>query len=216
MTSQQNKVARGRPSDPDKAETQKQKLIVAARTLMREKSYKSITIRELGVTAGVNSAMVRYYFESKEGLILAAINDLSGEHFTEVQKIVHSDTPIKAFIEFMVGLLNQDMGLARFIHDEIFNVDSPLRTAFINGFPKRVAQFLPELIETELRKQGVTTDINCKYAAFNLMCLIIMPYLGAPVRQGAWGITDEELSDPQWTEHLYHQFMSGCLRENKT
>ena len=203
---------RGRPKDPAKQQEQKQKLILAAKNLMREKSYKSITIREIGTAAGVNSAMVKYYFDSKEGLFLAAVNSFPAEHFDQIQALVNQKNPIKHFIKFAVVVFGQDAGLARFIHDEILKEDCPLRDQFISGFPTKIAALLPELVAAELKQRGLTVAINTKYAAFNLMSMIIMPQLGAPIRQAAWKITDDELSQDAWVDHLYQQFMFGCIR----
>ncbi len=205
-------VSRGRPRDLNKQDEQKQKLILAARSLMCEKSYKSITIRELGAKAGVNSAMIRYYFESKEGLIVATINDMSTQQSAQLETIVDSPEPIKCFIQILFDMFNTNKGLARFIHDEVLNATSPLRSVFIASFPKRIASFLPALIENEMKKRNINTGVNPKFAAFNLMCMIVMPFIGAPVRQEAWGISDAELSDPKWVDQLYHQFINGCMQ----
>lgn len=205
--------ARGRPRTPEKQEEQKSKLLDAARLLLREKSYKSITIRDLGATAGVNSAMVKYYFDSKEGLFIATIQQMTKQSFTLVQQAIQGDEPIKSFITYFVGMLNQDSGLARFIHDEVLTETSLLRDAFLQGFPSKMAKVLPTLVEAELQRRGLTPTVNTKYAAFNLMSMIMMPFLAAPIRSGVWQITDVEIADPAWIDHLYQQFIAGCTQE---
>ncbi|MRI33176.1 TetR/AcrR family transcriptional regulator [Endozoicomonas sp. OPT23] len=203
--------ARGRPADEARQEEQKRKLMMATQELMEEKSYKSITIRELGDKAGVNSAMIRYYFGSKEGLVQASLQNFMSSHFAELQPLLEMERPVKPFIQFVSKILNQNAILARLIHDEILNDESPLREVIISGFPSRIAQTLPGLIQREVHQQQPDIEINWKYAAFNLMSMLILPYMGAPVRKMAWGITDEELVAPEWTDHVYQQFMSGCL-----
>lgn len=204
---------RGRPLDPDKQKQQKHKLVVTARALMSEKSYKNITIREIASASGLNSAMIRYYFESKEGLFLAVMKSMASESLEQVAKVTQSDKPIKAFIETMLSIINQDQALARLIHDEILNYDSPLREELIASFPARVAQFLPKLIEQEIKQRDSAVEINFKYAAFNLMSMIMLPFIAAPIRKDAWLISDEEITSSAWVEHVYQQFIYGCLRE---
>ncbi|MCW8879793.1 MAG: TetR/AcrR family transcriptional regulator [Kangiellaceae bacterium] len=197
---------RGRPVDPAKQAEQKQNLLIAARQLMSEKTYRSITIRELGERAGVNSAMVKYYFENKEGLFIALLDHMANEHFSRVTQLASAENPIKALIQNMLAMLSDNKGLARMIHDEILHNDSVLRDAFIERFPKRMSQFLPMLIQREL---AIDNPLTAKYLAFNLISLIITPYIGEPVRKMAWKISDEELTQPEWAEHIYQFFING-------
>ena len=198
---------RGRPVDEEKQAEQKQNLIDAAKELMAEKGYRSITIRELGERANTNPAMVKYYFENKEGLFVALLDRMAGEHFAALQAIQSSEKPIKALIHHMLAMLSENNGMARMIHDEILHNQSGLREAFIDRFPKRMAKFLPLLIKTEL---NVEDPKVAKYLAFNLVSLIITPHIGEPVRKLAWRISDEELKDPYWAEHIYQMFINGA------
>jgi len=208
-----DKPSRGRPKDIHKQEEQKQKLIDAARILMREKSYRSVTIRDIGAAAGVNSAMVNYYFGGKETLFHAAIHDMTLTTFSQISDIINVEKPIRPFMEFIVKTMNEDKGLAKFIHDEILNENYPFRDKFLAGFPSKVAELLPQLVERELAAHQISSSINVKYAAFNLMSMMIMPYLASPIRIGSWKIQDTELCEEQWIEHLYQQFMHGILRD---
>ena len=203
------KSIRGRPVDREKQEEQKHKLISVAAELLSEKSYKSITIRELGDRAGVNSAMIRYYFESKEGLFIALLDNMSSEHFNQMQKLIQSEDPIRSFISFMLDMLNRNSGLARMIHDEVLSEDSVLKAIFMRNFPKRMANFLPKLIKQQIQLGRLRSDINPKYAAFSLMGLIVLPFLAAPIREEAWEISAQELKQTQWIDHLYQTFMLG-------
>jgi AcrR family transcriptional regulator len=197
----------GRPFDPDKQALQKSKLLRAALQLMSNKAYKSITIREIANLADVNSAMVAYYFDNKEGLFIALLDEISKQHFKEMKKITLSNKPIKTFIETMIFKLNNESGLARMIHGEILNDNSKLGAAFIERFPKRMAVFLPKMI---LANTQITDPVKAKYAAFSLVSMIITPFIGAPVRIHGWGISDQELANPAWAEHIYTTFINGC------
>lgn len=49
--------------------------------LFAERHYASVTIKEIGRAAGVNSAMIYYYFASKEDLFVAALQNAIDEAF---------------------------------------------------------------------------------------------------------------------------------------
>jgi AcrR family transcriptional regulator len=50
-------------------------LLHAAAELFQERGYDSATVREIGERAGVDPALIARYFESKQGLYLAALAD---------------------------------------------------------------------------------------------------------------------------------------------
>lgn len=200
------KPPRGRPVDKSKQAEQKEKLIQATQSLLAEKSFRTITIREVGEVANINSAMIRYYFENKEGLFKALLDQMADQHFASIKTLSSKENPIRAVISVMLNMLLDNASLARMIHDEILQQESDLREAFIERFPKRMATLLPLIIAQELK---VKDPKVCKYLAFNLISLIITPFIGEPVRKLAWDISDDELRDPAWADHLYTLFING-------
>ncbi len=199
--------SRGRPADPEKQLQQKEKLLDAAQALLAIKPYREVTIRDLAEHAGLNSAMVRYYFDNKEGLFLALLDKMSAQHFVDMKQIASQKEPIKRFIQFILKMLTQNNSLARLIHDEFANDNSKLGEAFIERFPKRMAKILPQLIKANT---PITDDKKAKYAAFSLISMIIMPFVGRSVRERAWEIDDQELASEEWATHIYSMFISGC------
>ncbi len=198
---------RGRPVDPVKQQQQKEKLLDAAQALLAIKPYREVTIRDLADHASLNSAMVRYYFVNKEGLFLALLDQMSKRHFVDMKQISSQQEPIKKFIQFMLKMLTQNNSLARLIHDEFASDHSKLGEAFIERFPKRMAKILPQLIKANT---PITDNIKAKYAAFSLISMIIMPFVGRSVREQAWEIDDQELASSEWAEHIYSMFVDGC------
>jgi len=209
-----SKQVKGRPINPEKQAMQKAKLLASAEYLLAEKSYSNITIRELAQHSGVNSAMISYYFTNKEGLLIALLDDISTKHFAIMQSISHADNPIKSFIETMLSMLNKNHGLARIIHQEFLSsnssVSSTLGDIFIDRFPRKMANFVPQLVKNYT---SINDDRKAKYAAFSLVTMLITPFIHKSIRQQAWQISDEELQSSVWGEHIYQQFMLGCNRQ---
>ncbi len=206
-------LSRGRPINPEKQVEQKNKLLDAAFELLSEKSYADITLRELATLSGVNSAMVSYYFSNKEGLFIALIDRMSKKHFLSMKEISHTKNPIKTFIVSILKILSSNGSFARLIHAEFSAKDSELSDIFIERFPKKMAVFLPQLIKKET---GILDDKKAKYVAFSLINMIITPFINKSIRKDAWQITDEEIQDDFWAEHIYQQFMFGCAKSTIT
>lgn len=212
-------LSKGRPVDLNKQAIQKAKLLASAEALLAEKPYANITIRELAQHSGVNSAMISYYFTSKEGLFVALLDEMSTKHFIVMQAITQSADPIKTFIETILAMLNNNNGLARLIHHEFLSGNSAgnstgnstasptLSDTFIDRFPKKMASFIPQLVK---KNTSIKDERKAKYAAFSLVTMLITPFIHKSIRQQAWQISDEELQSPLWAEHIHQQFMFGC------
>lgn len=65
-------------------------LIGAARQKFVAKPYDKVSIRELAQLANVNSAMIKYYFQSKEGLYKAMILEVTGQVMTNIKAHLNS------------------------------------------------------------------------------------------------------------------------------
>ena len=200
-------MPRGRPVNSKKQQQQKEKLLNSASTLLAEKSYQRITLRELAEHAQINSAMIAYYFTNKEGLFIALLDQMAKQHFSQMKKVLNADNPIKTFINMMINMLSDNSSFARLIHDEFISEQSALSEAFIEKFPKKMSLMLPKII---IAHTEINDEKKAKYAAFSLITLIITPFIGESVRKKAWQISDEELKDPQWAEHIYNLFIMGC------
>lgn len=205
---------RGRPSDPAIQQDRKERLMDAAYQLLNEKSYRAITIREIADHAEMKSAMISYYFTNKEGLFIALIERYSAVNFKQFEDVLKNPDPIKAFIKSASSHFSENPALSRFIADEMLTQQGPLGEKFINMMPKKVAEFLPELIKSEQEAGRMRADLDPKWAAFSLMNMIVMPFIGAPVREKAWKITDQDVTSDGWVDHLYQLYSMGCKTTN--
>lgn len=76
---------RGRPVNAITQQQRKHGLMNTAFELLKEKSYRSITIWEIAAKANMQSAMISYYFGDKEGLFIALLEILAKQQFEQFQ-----------------------------------------------------------------------------------------------------------------------------------
>jgi AcrR family transcriptional regulator len=157
----------------------------------------------------MKSAMISYYFGDKESLFIKLLEKLADQQFEEFQNVLNAQNPIKAFINKAVAYFAKNTAITRLIADEILLQDSALATRFIDLFPKRLAILLPKIISNQQQNGLFESHVNPRWAAFSLMTLIIMPFIGAKVRITAWEISDQVVSSDAWAEHIYLLFISG-------
>jgi AcrR family transcriptional regulator len=73
----------------------REKLLNSASLCFLEDDYKSVTIRQIADKAGVNAAMIAYYFGSKSGLFEAVIKS----HFADIYDRLDVDVPVDTLEE---------------------------------------------------------------------------------------------------------------------
>ena len=173
----------------------------------------SITIREISEQAYMQSAMISYYFGDKEGLIIALLEKLAEQQFVQFEKVFKDPNPIRSFIPLATHYFANNSAITRLIADEILFQTSPLSERFIDLFPKRLAAMLPDLIKQQQQRGLYRADANPTWTAFSLMTLILMPFIGASVRQRGWNISDREVCSEAWSKHIYQLFTTGVLIE---
>ena len=93
--------------------------------LFAEKGFDGTSIREIAKTAGINVAMVSYYFGSKERLLDAVIiNRVSGFRMILENLQLENITPIekiKKFVALYINKFYQNKDIYQIIHFEIVN-----------------------------------------------------------------------------------------------
>lgn len=66
-------------SSSNGARSTKEQILRAARTVLQRDGAGNLTIRSVATEAGVNLALIHYHFHSRDGLLLAVLEDLNGD-----------------------------------------------------------------------------------------------------------------------------------------
>lgn len=208
------KLSRGRPKDPKLQQQRKDALLDATLELLATKSYRSITIREVAERANMKSAMVSYYFEGKEGLIMALIDRISQRSLNHIEQAFNHENPMLEVIKTVLKFMIKNMPMTRLISDEILHKEGALRDHFMASIPHRSSYLFQQLL-SQLQQAGkVKKDLNLQWAAFNLWSLLVTPILIAPIFESAWNVSFDEIQSDAWAENIYQLFMRGIANES--
>lgn len=102
----------------------KEKILIAAEKLFVEKGFDGASVRDLSKEAGVNLAMVNYYFGGKEKLLEALVekkvNDTRSrlEEFNTRQELTSVER-LDQIIEYYVDLITNNSRFYQMIHREL-------------------------------------------------------------------------------------------------
>ena len=132
---------RGRPATDSQTGDLKTRLLDVAEERFAEQGFDATSIRELAEQAGMNPAMVHYYFGSKRELLLAVL-DRSFEPLAHaVAELRTADTaPIEEITRLLFDTFRQHPALPRLIVREVMLTSGELRQHFIDSYAPRLGR----------------------------------------------------------------------------
>jgi AcrR family transcriptional regulator len=174
-------------------EAQTEKLIKEkAKILFFQKGFLNATTQEIADEAGVNRALIHYYFRSREQMLETILDEALQEKKDRVRKILTSDFP---FHEKIANYINAvvDYGLAYPYLDNFIISETARRPDKVKLFCSKDKIKSSDLIQKELEmeiKNGNIAPISPEHFMINLISLCNYPVLARSVIQTIHGMTD--------------------------
>jgi TetR/AcrR family transcriptional regulator len=171
-----------------------QKILEAAKQVFMEKGIDGARMQDIADKAGINKALLHYYFRSKEKLFEMIFMEEARKFMPKVTSIMISELTLFEKVEKFVGeyidTLLQNPLLPIFILNEINrNPKDAIKKIFGNQRPP--IDKVDELI-TKLVKKGEIKPIKGYELMVNMVSLCIFPFLARPMVQWVTKTTDEE------------------------
>jgi AcrR family transcriptional regulator len=169
------------PQDPQTRDT----ILAAATDLFAAQGFSGTTIKEIGAKAKVNSALLYYYFEDKEGLYRAVLNHLVGRLSQQIGgALAHAPTPeegVRAFVAIQAERFLTNQAFPRLILRELFDhgavrLETPMHAVVANAFRP-----LAELIVAGQQSGAFRRDLDPRFAVLSTVSQIAYFTLAQPL-----------------------------------
>jgi len=171
---------KGRPDNADNnaGSHARQLLIDAARKKFVSKSYDKVSIRELAQTAGVNSAMIKYYFHNKEGLYKAMILEVTGQVMTNFKSHLDSSdlNNLEDFFRSFVEVIKQSPEFPLLMLKEVLLGQGVCRSYFINEMGMYHLKIFDQVYDRFEQAGKLKEDIDPLFFRMSLMGLTLFPW----------------------------------------
>ncbi len=156
----------------------------AARKVFHQKGYASTRTRDIAEEAGINHAMLNYYFRSKEKLFEIVMTETMAYFFQGVGTILNDESTsleekIERVVANYINLLLEEPELPTFMFNEVranpepFVVNTPILQALEHSVLAR--QY------AEAVAQGRITEPNLMHTVLNVISLVIFPFIAQPI-----------------------------------
>jgi TetR/AcrR family transcriptional regulator len=163
-----------------------------AKILFFQKGFLNATTQEIADEAGVNRALIHYYFRSREQLLDLLLHETLKEKKEKVRKVLISEIPFREKIANFIDTI-VDYGLTypyldNFIISE--TARSPEKVEIFCSMDRvKSSDLIREQLEEEINN-GKIAPISAEHFMINLSALCNYPLLAKAVLQTIHGMTD--------------------------
>jgi TetR/AcrR family transcriptional regulator len=193
------------------------KLMETATELFAHKGFNAVSIRELARTAGVNSALISYYFKSKDGLYQEVLEEqfvLIAQLLQEVENLSPT-SPTERIIKYagsIAGIHQQRPFLTRFIIGELVN-PTPCYEAVIQKYISRLFYFLHTTLEEGISKGEFRQSLHPEFATVSLAGIMNFFFISKPIFQEFTSLPEK--AGEEYTAQALETFLKGILRRDE-
>ena len=164
-----------------------EKIMVAAKKVFMQKGYGATRTRDIAQEAGINLALLNYYFRSKEKLFEIIMIEKVQILFGVLAPVVMNDQiPLQKKIDLIVhnyiDMLLQHPDLPIFVLSELKNNPVRFSNMIHAGSLLTQSSFVKQLHEK-------APHINPLHFLMSILGMIVFPFVGRPLFQTATGMS---------------------------
>ena len=160
-------------------------ILNAAFEEFEEKGYNGARMQSIANRAGINKALLHYYYKSKDAMFKLILNKAFNLLMPKIVSIFEEDTDffetIEKFVSTYINILINNPYIPNFVTQEINN--NPTRLLNLVKSPGINLNPVKEKI-TKAVEDGIIEEIDPNQLIINIMSLCIFPFVGRPIIEG--------------------------------
>jgi TetR/AcrR family transcriptional regulator len=173
-----------------------EKILDAAKTVFHKKGFDGTRMQEIADEAGINKALLHYYYRSKENLFDAVFKDAFNQLFKKIFTVVGSNIPFEEKIRYIfsdyIGFMQKNPYIPSFIINEIRH--NPARiTDLLNDLPTPPAEIFNK-VKKSLDDEGIKLTDHRQFV-INIIALSVFPILAGPLIKTVLNLTEKEYNE---------------------
>lgn len=159
-------------------------LLDGAEALFARQGFAATTIKQIGAKAGVNPALIYYYFPNKARLYHAVLERRLGSFARRGLTDVASDlAPLQAVRRFLLDyarMLREAPDLPRLLARELADHEAAHALPIIKDVAAGVFRRLCDVIRAGQRRGEIRADLEPRFAAVSTVAQVAWFYVAAP------------------------------------
>jgi TetR/AcrR family transcriptional regulator len=167
-----------------KNKSSEEAILREARKAFTQKGLAGARMQDIADEAGINKALVHYYFETKDKLFGLIFEQEFGKFFSNLAAVISSDIPLFEKIEKIVELdierLSQFPDMPLFVINEVSRNPGMMSKRFKQMHVKDVLGNFQKQVNDEIKKRTIK-NISAEQLLINIQSLSIFPFVARPM-----------------------------------
>ncbi len=200
----------GRP--PSATDTQvREGLLTAARSLFLKYGFRAVSSRQVAAAAGVNPAMIHYYFDGKEGLYRAMLEAAISPVVMRLETMLGDpqSADLEGLARTYMRVLAANPWIPGLIVREVLTPDGGFRQTFVRDFAGRFAPMVRTIVGREVERGKLRADLDSSLTVVSLLSLVLFPFITLPITTRVLGIDSSEIGIERLIVHTVRVFLQG-------
>jgi TetR/AcrR family transcriptional regulator len=160
-----------------------QRIFDAARRVFMQKGLAGARMQEIADEAGINKALLHYYFRNKEKLFEGIFNEvilrISSGLASTFEKEMDVMGRIRSLVDIYIDVLSENRYLPLFVLNEMNHTPEKFAQLFARHVVIHMKKFIIQIQDEALR--GLIRPIHPVHLLLNTLGLIIFPFAAFPV-----------------------------------
>ncbi len=171
-------------------------ILNAAKKVFHKKGFDGARMQEIADEAGLNKALLHYYFRSKEKLFQSVFETAFSEVFSRINDIFHSEftfsSKIEILVSYYISFLTENSYVPWFIVNCIYEKPENLKLFLksINYTPSSILQIIEKQI-----KEEYNIDVDPMQVFMNILSLCVFPVIAKPLLHHVFELSPVQLDN---------------------
>jgi TetR/AcrR family transcriptional regulator len=172
-------------------ENTENQILLAARTVFIAKGFEGARMQEIADQAGINKALLHYYFRSKENLFEAVFSEVAANLFPALKQLLEAELGLKEKITFFIKIYLKTLEENPFVPAFVINTLNTNPDSFLKYIKQSGLNpmFLQKQIDEEASK-GLIRKLKAEHLLVNIIAMCIFPFVARPIIQNIFELND--------------------------
>ena len=174
-----------------------QVVLNAAVEIFQSKGFAASRMQEIADKAGINKALLHYYFRNKQLLFEAVFKSALGQLAPEISKIFNADLSISEkitqFVAHYIPFVNKNRFLPVFIIQELNNNPAFAAQFFSSNSLPQTEKFRKQLFDAA--EKGEIRKVNPDQFILDIFSVVVFPFVGRPLMKNLLQKDDQGFDD---------------------
>ena len=187
------------------------KILVAATKLFAEEHFDSVSIKRIASLAGVNSALISYYFGGKKKLYQEVLNDQANIFLKSIEEVsnkkdLSAKEKINLFVKAQIKIQLSNTMTMHIVYRELLTPTEVGSVVIQKKFFK-IYEFLFQMVKAAIEEKSFKQDLNPQQVTHTLESMIVF-YLLARAQIKISQNLSNKAEEEQYVNSLYESYLN--------